>query len=168
MSVDAIAWVWKHSPYTGDTLLTHLAIADVVNDAHGNEFWMNPINLADKARCSERTARTALRKMLDDELLVVLERGGGRGKFTRFVFLMPESTTLWTTRETLRDLQSSDDGDVCNPRPETVQSTTPIERTQENTMNTSASSSKSVDKPDRDPARLGELRNRFHREGEAS
>lgn len=104
MSAEATGWVWRHSPYTlSVAFVVHLAIADVVNDQNGNEFWMLVPNLAEKARAGKSQTSAALADMVRRGLLEVLERGGGRGHPTRYRFLMPElSTPVGTTSESTR------------------------------------------------------------------
>lgn len=92
MSGDATGWVWKHSPLNGSDLIVHLAIADVVNDAHDNEFWMRASNLATKARVHRDTARVALRKMEDLGLIETVELVSGGP--TKYRFLMPHPADL--------------------------------------------------------------------------
>lgn len=57
MSAEATGWVWRHSPWKGHHVkfLLHLAVADVVNDAHDNEFWMSHGSLAEKVGCRRAT-----------------------------------------------------------------------------------------------------------------
>lgn len=98
MSAEATGWTWKHSPYEGERLLVHLAIADVVNDAHGNEFWMTTTALAKKARVSRSTATTVLSDMCHRELLEVVMRGVGRGNSTTYRMLMPPGTKVTVGR----------------------------------------------------------------------
>ncbi len=96
MSAEATGWVWRYSPFpAGAALLVHLAVADVVNDQHDNEFWMTTTNLAEKARCGRSSTVAALKTMCDLGLLEVIEVGGGRGKPTRYRFLMPEETARY-------------------------------------------------------------------------
>lgn len=91
MSAEATGWVWKHSPYKGAELLVHLAIADVVNDVNGNEFWMSGTNLADKAKVSRSTVVATLRDLVDRELMELVESRAHIRQPSRFRFLMPAS-----------------------------------------------------------------------------
>lgn len=93
MSSEATAWTWKNSPYTGSALLVHLAIADVVNDLHGNEFWMAGATLAKKAKVSRSTVTTTLRDMLDRGLMELLQSGAEQRKPSRFLFRMPSAVS---------------------------------------------------------------------------
>lgn len=100
MSAEATGWVWKYSPYTGAQLLVHLAIADVVNDANDNEFWMSRSNLAAKAKVSRSTVNEALGDMLDRRLLTMLESGADQRRPSRFRFEMSTSATTGLARPT--------------------------------------------------------------------
>lgn len=99
MSADAEAWVWKHSPYKGAAFIIHLAMADVVNDMHGNEFWASNSTLAEKARVGRQAANEAVRQMVQDGLLLVLETPRRRGQYApvRYRFLMPDATVIWSS-----------------------------------------------------------------------
>jgi hypothetical protein len=63
-----------------------LAVADVVNDAHGNVFWMTSTNLGNKVRMHPTNVRRHLKELVEDGWLTVLEPGGGNGKATKFRF----------------------------------------------------------------------------------
>jgi hypothetical protein len=98
MSAEATGWVWKHSPYEGAQLLVHLAIADVVNDIHENEFWMSTATLAAKAKVSRSTVTATLRDMSDRGLLVLLQAGGASRKPSRYRFtsaLTDSTSAIW-------------------------------------------------------------------------
>lgn len=94
MSAEATGWVWKFSPYRGSELLVHLAIADVVNDANGNEFWMSGSNLATKAKVSRSTVTATLRDLLDRGFMVLIESGAEHRRPSRFQFLMPGPSAI--------------------------------------------------------------------------
>lgn len=93
MSAEATGWVWKYSPYTGAELLVHLAIADVVNDTNGNEFWMSGANLAKKAKVSRSTVVTTLRDLVERGLMELVESRAHIRQPSRFRFHMPTSAT---------------------------------------------------------------------------
>ena len=78
MSAQAVGWVWEHSPYKGAKLIIHLAVADVVNDAHDHEFWMRSNVLAEKTRLHAGNVRRWLSEMVEDGALEVVNVGGGR------------------------------------------------------------------------------------------
>lgn len=95
MAAEASGWAWKNSPYKGAVLLVHLAIADVVNDLYGYEFWASMTTLAGKARTERKTASNAVAKMMADGYLEIPDpkddhRHDKSGKPTRYRFLMPE------------------------------------------------------------------------------
>ena len=64
MSVDVMSAVWKHAPYSGNTLLTLLALADWSDDA--GLSWPSVEKLSGKTRQSERNTRYTLRKLEAD------------------------------------------------------------------------------------------------------
>lgn len=80
MSAEATGWVWKHSPYRSDPrkMLIHLAVADVVNDTHGNQFWMSNEALAAKVGSSRTYVNTVLAEMVEAGLLRVVYAEHGR------------------------------------------------------------------------------------------
>jgi hypothetical protein len=81
-----------HSPYENGALYaTHLIIAGIVNPDNDHELWIAPEQLAKRCHCSVRTLRRHLERMVADEMLELAERGGGRGKVTKYRFLMPEN-----------------------------------------------------------------------------
>jgi hypothetical protein len=87
MSAEATGWVWRNSPYRGAQLLVHLAIADVVNDVHDNEFWMSVNNLARKARVSRTATVDALNHMVSHGHLELLESGKATRTPSRYRFV---------------------------------------------------------------------------------
>ena len=99
MSAQATAYVWEHSPYTGVKFTIHLAVADVVNDAYDNEFWMVSSNLAVKARTTPATARRVLGEFVNNGWLVRLEQGGGR-RPSRFQFVFDNDSAVSTGHST--------------------------------------------------------------------
>jgi hypothetical protein len=78
VSAQATGWVWTSSTHTGSVLLVHLALADVANDAHGNELWMATGTLAAKTRLGRRTVQRALRILTESGDLEVVEEAPGR------------------------------------------------------------------------------------------
>lgn len=99
MSAEATGYVYRHSPYRGVTFQVHHAVADSVTDLHSNEFWMFQDTLAEKARCGRQAANDALVTLVADGFLELLERGGGRGKPSRFRFLFPDVDVVYDTRK---------------------------------------------------------------------
>lgn len=86
MSIRLMTWVWAQSPYSGQRLLLHLALADFANDdgvcfpSHGT--------LAKKARCSQGWVAQTIALMQRDGLIEVIEKAGnGRGKVGRYRLL---------------------------------------------------------------------------------
>jgi hypothetical protein len=72
-----MAIVWAHSPYRGEALLLHLALADFANDE--GTCFPSQKTLAKKARCSENFVRVAIRRMVKDGFVEILEAAHGRG-----------------------------------------------------------------------------------------
>lgn len=115
MSAEATGWVWRHSPYRGAELLVHLAIADVVNDAHDNELWMSTAALAHKARVSRSTVTAALAQMVAAGFLRVLEAGGDHRRPTRYRFSTGGSTSAISDGTSAISGPSLDRSPVTNP-----------------------------------------------------
>ncbi len=93
MSAEATAYVWKHSTYEGRQLLIHLAVADTVNDTHGNEFYGGVRGLVAKTRAARSTVLATLAEMVekgDLERLGVHESGTAS---YRFLFRLGGATT---------------------------------------------------------------------------
>jgi hypothetical protein len=81
-----MTWVWANSPYSGQRLLLHLALADFANDegfcfpSHGT--------LAKKARCSQGWVAQTISLMQREGFIEVVEKAGnGRGKVGRYRLL---------------------------------------------------------------------------------
>lgn len=88
MSAEATGDCWRNSPLVGDQLLVHLAIADVVNDLHGNLFWMERQTLADKSRTSVSTVARAFTVLIREGWMTIVTRGGGRGHPTEYRYTL--------------------------------------------------------------------------------
>lgn len=73
-----MATVWATSPYRGEALLLHLALADFANDE--GICFPSQKTLARKARCSENYVRVAVKRMVADGWLEVVEPAHGRGR----------------------------------------------------------------------------------------
>lgn len=84
MSDAARDQVWRGSQHKGATFIVALAVADVVNDTYGNEFFMHIDLLAQKTRLSRRSVMMALEELTRDGWLVELESGQGRGNKNRY------------------------------------------------------------------------------------
>lgn len=74
MSAEATGWVWTNSPYRNHPrkFIIHLAVADVVNDAHGHQFWMSNARLAEKVHSSRQYVNAVLREMVDRGMLRII------------------------------------------------------------------------------------------------
>jgi hypothetical protein len=100
VSIKWLSSVWTRSPYRGERLLLHLALADFANDE--GTCFPSVRTLAHKARCSEVWARKGIQQMIDDGLLEIVERGLGRGNVNRYRLLSlvrEEITQLPLSRE---------------------------------------------------------------------
>ena len=98
MSGKAVGYVYEKSPYTGATLAVHLAIADVVNDLHGNRFWMSTDKVAAKTRTSRRTVQTAIDTLVNDGFLVLAQKATQHFPAT-YLFLFPDRPTVFDASE---------------------------------------------------------------------
>lgn len=95
MSAEATGWVWKHSPHKGHHVkfLIHLAVADVVNDAHDNQFWMSQESLASKVGASVRSVNGWFSEAVDSGLVQCVVDNSRAGKPNCYRFLMPQGGT---------------------------------------------------------------------------
>jgi DNA-binding PadR family transcriptional regulator len=119
MSAEATGAVWRYSPYTGAQLLVHLAIADVVNDTHGWEFWMSTEKLSQKARVSRSTVTQALADMVENGFLELLEAGGNRRRPSRYRFSTSALTGLASAASGLALARSPATNSIDNSNDET-------------------------------------------------
>ena len=86
MSIRIMTWVWQHSPYSGERLLLHLALADFANDE--GVCFPSHSTLAKKARCSNGWVSQTIKQMIADALIEIVEPAGqGRGKVGRYRLL---------------------------------------------------------------------------------
>jgi hypothetical protein len=86
MSIRLMTWVWANSPYSGERLLLHLALADFAND--DGECFPSHGTLAKKARCSQGWVSQTIKQMIKDSLIEIVEPAGqGRGKVGRYRLL---------------------------------------------------------------------------------
>lgn len=91
MSIYAYDWVRTYSTAEGATHVVHLHIADSVSAATGWRYAHTISYLAAACRCSERTARSALRWLEDHGYIRLAEdnsREGGRTPNV-YEFLLP-------------------------------------------------------------------------------
>lgn len=98
MSGDAVGFVWRHCPFEGATFLVHLAIADVVNDMHRNQFWMLETELAAKTRLSRRSVTTALSQLSESGWLIRLSGAVAQGRPARYAFVFKDAPIVYETR----------------------------------------------------------------------
>lgn len=94
MSIEAMNHVWKNTTYQPGQTLILLAIADVVNDTHGNRFFMSIPALAAKTKCSDRTVQRTLSQFVEDGWLSVEVEGSGRGNTTEYRFHLLKGDNL--------------------------------------------------------------------------
>lgn len=98
MSIEAMGWVYRHSPYQGAAFSVHMAVADSVNDQHKNELWMEQAKLAKKARVSRQSVNQSLACMEDDGFIRDLGPIAGQNRIRRFRFLFPDVPVIFETR----------------------------------------------------------------------
>jgi hypothetical protein len=86
MSIRLMTWVWANSPYSGERLLLHLALADFAND--DGVCFPSHSTLAKKARCSTGWVSQTIKQMIADSLIEIVEPAGqGRGKVGKYRLL---------------------------------------------------------------------------------
>jgi hypothetical protein len=85
MSIKVMHRIWEHAPQKESTLLLLLALADYADD--NGICWPDVATLAAKARISERRAIDIIRD-LEATGAIAFERGGGRGKKSRYAVLV--------------------------------------------------------------------------------
>src|SRR6185312_989497 len=112
MSIKIMNLVWESAPYSGNTLLTLLALADWSND-EGYSF-PHLDQLAKKSRQSKRNVQRSLDQLTQDGVLSVQLN---RGRFSRNEFII--NTTKWRVSQTrhLRHLKATNTtvkGDICD------------------------------------------------------
>jgi hypothetical protein len=98
MSCETMRHAIARSPYKGATYLVHVMLADTVNEAHGNEFWMATTTLAAKTRLTRKTVATALDRMVDDGWLQTLKDRPGTPTLYRYVDRDDVATTFVSPR----------------------------------------------------------------------
>lgn len=79
MSVKVMSLVFEHYPEGGSEMLLALALADFSND-DGTRIYPSVAALAKKTRQSDRNVQFALKKMLSNGFLTLIEAGGREGK----------------------------------------------------------------------------------------
>lgn len=87
MSIKVMTWVWDNSPYSGDGLLIHLALADWAND--DGACWPKQTAIATKARCSVEHVRRTIKKMQRDGYLEITSISKGPGSSHNYLLKNP-------------------------------------------------------------------------------
>jgi predicted transcriptional regulator len=98
MSGEAVGYVYRHSPYNGATFNIHLAIADVVNDAHHNKLWMATDTIAQKTRTNRRTVQRAIDTLCNDGFMELVEKATQHRPAT-YRFLFPNVDPVWVSEQ---------------------------------------------------------------------
>jgi hypothetical protein len=93
VSVRWISYVWRTSPYKGDKLLIHMALADFAND--DGFCFPSQRTIAKKARTSEGYVRAVIKQMVKDGFLEIVTEASGRGNTFeyRLAYGTPETVT---------------------------------------------------------------------------
>ena len=110
MSLEATSYVWKYTTYTAAQSYVLLAIADVVNDTHGNRFFLGVPKLAKKTKCSERTVQRALKQFVEDGWLEEVIGGTGRGNVTEYQFYFLKGDNLPEQERVTPEVLKGDNG----------------------------------------------------------
>lgn len=153
VSAEATGWTWRHSPFkTPARFLIHLAIADVVNDGHGNEFWMSNIALAGKTGTARETVTRVLDEMknADPPLVTVLgclPSRSSRFPIVNYRFEMPDLPLRDFYKRRSSDERSPVTSDERSPEPVTTDHTE-LKRTQEQLNGVADAPQKRKRKPD--------------------
>jgi helix-turn-helix protein len=88
--------VWKYAPYDGGTLLVLLALADWADDS--GYCYPKVAAIARKARLGQRQTNNVLKLLANDDVVPLVQRGGGSGKPTgrriNLEMLKPASVNL--------------------------------------------------------------------------
>lgn len=100
MSADALASCWGHFDLTPAQRVVMIAVADVVNDAHGNQFWMRPEVLAEKVGMDAGNVRRKMSELVAAGVLEVVEQGGGRGRSTVYRWVLTNPRQNYAVRKT--------------------------------------------------------------------
>jgi hypothetical protein len=81
----------KHSPFKGShgKFLCHIGVADVVNDAHDNAFWMAQANLAAKVGVTRKTVNEFFAEAIDRGLIELIVDNSKAGKPNKYRMLLP-------------------------------------------------------------------------------
>lgn len=90
MSIKVMSWVWDNSPYKGEALIIHLAIADYANDQ--GVCWPTQETLAHKARCSKEHVRRVVKRMQEDGYITIVAASKGPGSSHTYRLEYPTSS----------------------------------------------------------------------------
>lgn len=99
MSAAALATCWGDLPMPSSGVsaasyrLVAVAIADIVNDAHDNQFFGSIKNLADKVRLNRDTVRRCVGAMVESGVLEVVRTRDGDTSIYRWVWFPPRGET---------------------------------------------------------------------------
>lgn len=99
MSAAAMNYVIHHSASRGSARLVHLIVADVVNDAFGDEFWMSVAKICERTKLSDRAVQHALQELVSDGYLELISENPGQTRHYRFLFA-PEAFSGVPPKET--------------------------------------------------------------------
>ena len=88
MSVYASKAVWKHSKAVGSARLVLLCIAEHYNDK-SQTAWPSTATIARETRVSIRQVKRAIKQLVDDGELDVIQEGLGRGNTAVYQILLP-------------------------------------------------------------------------------
>lgn len=98
MAIEFMEAVWQISPHKAEKLLVQLACADWA-DGNG-EFWPTYDAIAKKTRTTKPGVIRIIEQLLNEGEIVLVEKGGGRGKNNRYQFGEDYIETVSTVRQT--------------------------------------------------------------------
>ena len=89
-----MTYVWDNSPYTGNALIVHLALADHCDDQ--GICWPSQQYLADKCKISVRQIRRIIHQMIQDNYLFIEQhsKAGMSNNRYRVLFKKPQVTDV--------------------------------------------------------------------------
>lgn len=103
MSVKAMTYVWENSPYNGNALIVHLALADHCDDQ--GICWPSQQYLADKCKISVRQIRRIIHQMIADNYLFIEQqsKAGVSNNRYRLLYKKPQVTNVLSTEESIAE-----------------------------------------------------------------
>jgi hypothetical protein len=103
MSVKAMTYVWENSPYNGNALIVHLALADHADDQ--GICWPSQQYLANKCKISVRQIRRIIHQMISDSFLFIEQpsKAGVSNNRYRLLFKKPQVTDVLSNFEDDRE-----------------------------------------------------------------